>query len=96
MEGSGDPTGPPRAADCSLKAKCTKGQQRRIKRSEDEYLVDAVQERLDANPDAMRARRETVEHPFGTMKTRMGATHFFIKTLPKVAAEMALTSSPTT
>jgi len=46
--------------------------------------------RLDANPQAMRQRRETVEHPFGTMKARMGATHFLTKTLPKVAAEMAL------
>jgi IS5 family transposase len=39
---------------------------------------------------AMRQRRETVEHPFGTMKARMGATHFLTKTLPKVAAQMAL------
>jgi Transposase DDE domain len=38
----------------------------------------------------MRQRRETVEHPFGTIKARMGATHFLTKTLPKVAAEMAL------
>ena len=38
----------------------------------------------------MRQRREAVEHPFGTMKARMGATHFLMKTLPKVAAEMAL------
>jgi hypothetical protein len=49
-----------------------------------------VQQRLDANPQAMRQRRETVEHPFGTMKARMGATYFLSKTLPKVAAEMAL------
>jgi DDE family transposase len=49
-----------------------------------------VQQRLDANPNAMRQRRETVEHPFGTIKARMGATHFLLKTLPKVAAEMAL------
>jgi hypothetical protein len=48
------------------------------------------QRRLDNNPPAMRQRRETVEHPFGTMKARMGATHFLTKTLPKVAAEMAL------
>jgi Transposase DDE domain len=41
-------------------------------------------------PDAMRTRRETVEHPFGTIKMRMGATHFLMKTLPKVATEMAL------
>ncbi len=38
----------------------------------------------------MRARRETVEHPFGTLKMRMGATHFLMKRLPKVATEMAL------
>jgi DDE family transposase len=49
-----------------------------------------VQRRLDKNPQAMRQRRETVEHPFGTMKARMGATHFLTKTLPKVAAERAL------
>ena len=42
------------------------------------------------NPQAMRQRREAVEHPFGTMKARMGATHFLTKTLPKVATEMAL------
>jgi transposase len=49
-----------------------------------------VQERLDKNPGAMRTRRETVEHPFGTMKMRMGAAHFLTKTLPKVATEMAI------
>ena len=49
-----------------------------------------MQKRLDENPRAMRTRRETAEHPFGTMKMRMGATHFLMKTLPKVAAEMAL------
>jgi transposase len=53
-------------------------------------MTEAVQERLDKNPDAMRTRRETVEHPFGTMKMRMGATHFLCTTLPKVATEMAL------
>jgi len=46
--------------------------------------------RLDENPQAMRVRRETVEHPFGTMKARIGATHFLMKTLPRVASEMAL------
>src|SRR5262249_7408580 len=76
--------------DCSLKPQCTTGPERRITRWEHEYLVEAVQQRLDANPHAMRQRRETVEHPFGTMKARMGATHFLTKTLPKVAAEMAL------
>ena len=75
---------------CALKAQCTKGPQRRITRWEHEYVVDAVQARLDKNPDAMRTRRETAEHPFGTLKMRMGATHFLTKTLPKVATEMAL------
>jgi transposase len=49
-----------------------------------------VQQRLDANPQAMRQRRETVEHPFATLKMRMGANHFLMKRLPKVATEMAL------
>ena len=53
-------------------------------------MLEAVQKRLDENPQAMRQRRETVEHPFGTLKMRMGATHFLMKTLPKVAGEMAL------
>ena len=53
-------------------------------------MLEAVQQRLDANPEAMRQRRETVEHPFATMKMRMGATHFLMKTLPKVGTEMAL------
>ena len=75
---------------CPLKAKCTPGKERRISRWEHEEIVEDVQKRLDKNPDAMRTRRETVEHPFGTMKMRMGATHFLCKTLPKVATEMAL------
>ena len=75
--------------NCSFKSWCTPGSERRITRWEHEHLLDAVQQRLDTNPLAMRQRRETVEHPFGTMKARMGATHFLIKTLPKVAAEMA-------
>jgi transposase len=76
--------------NCSIKSQCTPGSERRITRWEHEHLLDAVQQRLDANPLAMRQRRETVEHPFGTMKARMGATHFLTKTLSKVAAEMAL------
>ena len=75
---------------CPLKSKCTTGSERRIPRWEHEHVLEAVQERLDRNPEAMRVRRETVEHPFGTIKARMGATHFLCKTLPKVAAEMAL------
>jgi transposase len=75
---------------CPIKSQCTTGPERRITRWEHEHLLEAVQRRLDENPQAMRQRRETVEHPFGTIKARMGATHFLTKTLPKVAAEMAL------
>ena len=75
---------------CAIKDRCTTGTERRITRWEHEHVLEAVQRRLDANPQAMRQRRETVEHPFGTMKARMGATHFLMKTLPKVATEMAL------
>jgi len=75
---------------CPLKPECTKGPERRITRWEHEHVLEAAQKRLDENPQAMRTRRETVEHPFGTLKMRMGATHFLTKTLPKVATEMAL------
>jgi transposase len=75
---------------CPLKSKCTPSPQRRIKRWVHEDVLERAQERLDKNPNAMRTRRETVEHPFGTLKMRMGATHFLCVTLPKVATEMAL------
>jgi hypothetical protein len=72
------------------KSRCAPAVQSRITRWEHEHVLEAVQRRLDEDPHAMRRRRETVEHPFGTIKTRMGATHFLVKTLPRVAAEMAL------
>jgi hypothetical protein len=75
---------------CPLKPQCTTGPERRITRWEHEHVLEAVQQRLDENPQAMRQRRETVEHPFGTLKMRMGATHFLMKRLPNVATEMAL------
>jgi hypothetical protein len=75
---------------CHLKARCTKAKNRVISRWEHEHVMEAAQKRLDENPQAMRVRRETVEHPFGTLKMRMGATHFLMKRLPKVATEMAL------
>jgi transposase len=75
---------------CPLKSQCTPAPQRRITRWEHEHVLEAVQQRLDENPQAMRQRRETAEHPFATLKMRMGATHFLMKRLPKVATEMAL------
>jgi hypothetical protein len=75
---------------CSIKAQCTTGQYRRVSRSEHEAAVDAVQTRLDREPERMRVRRETVEHPFGTIKSWMGSTHFQMRTLKRVGTEMSL------
>ncbi len=75
---------------CPIKDRCTTGKERRISRWEHEHVLEAVQRRLDENPHAMRQRRETVEHPFGTIKAWMGATHFLMKRLRHVRTEMAL------
>jgi hypothetical protein len=64
---------------CALKAQCTPGKERRISRWEHEAVLEAVQDRLDRNPDKMRVRRQTVEHPFGTIKARMGSPHDLFK-----------------
>jgi transposase len=75
---------------CPIKARCTTGDYRRITRWEHEAVLDAMQERLDRQPDSMRVRRRTVEHPFGTLKAWMGATHFLTRTLARVRTEMSL------
>jgi len=75
---------------CHLKAKCTPSPYRRVSRWEHEEVVDAVQARLDKDPGKMRTRRQTVEHPFGTIKGWMGHTHFQTKTLKRVSTEMSL------
>ena len=75
---------------CTLKEQCTTGKYRRVARWEHEDVLDRVQARLDREPERMRARRETVEHPFGTIKSWMGATHFQMRTLEKVSTEMSL------
>lgn len=75
---------------CWIKHKCTTGKERRITRWEHEHVIEEVQRRLDENPETMNKRRETAEHPFGTIKARMGATHFLMKRLRNVKTEMAL------
>ena len=75
---------------CAIKDQCTTGKERRITRWEHEHVLEAVQQRLDEHPEKMHQRRETVEHPFGTIKSWMGSTHFQMKTLKRVGAEMAL------
>jgi hypothetical protein len=77
-------------AACALKSKCTTGKERRISRWEHEAVLEVVQARLDRNPEKMRLRRQTVEHPFGTIKSWMGSTHFLMKRLRNVRTEMAL------
>src|SRR5215204_4113107 len=75
---------------CPLLPRCTPTKLRRIKRWENEDVLDRMQDRLDRMPEAMGVRRQTVEHPFGTLKAWMGATHFLTRTLDKVRTEMSL------
>jgi transposase len=75
---------------CEIKAQCTPSTERRVSRWEHEDILEAMQIRLDQAPDSMRIRRQTVEHPFGTLKAWMGATHFLTKQLKNVRTEMSL------
>jgi len=75
---------------CALKAQCTNGKERRVSRWEHEGVIERVQARLDQHPEMMRVRRQTVEHPFGTIKAWMGSQHFKMKTLKHVSTEMSL------
>ncbi len=75
---------------CALKSQCTSGTERRVRRWEHEAVLDRMEQRLNAKPEIMQIRRQTVEHTFGTLKMWMGSTHFLTRTLNKVAAEMSL------
>ena len=75
---------------CPLQSNCTTGTERRITRWEHEDLVEAARQRLSSDPDPMTLRRCTVEHPFGTIKAWMGATHFLTRRLKNVRTEIAL------
>ena len=75
---------------CPMKDQCTTSKYRRIRRWVHESVLESSQERLAENPNMMRLRRQTVEHPFGTIKSWMGYTHFLTKTLPRVKTEMSL------
>lgn len=75
---------------CVIKHRCCTGKERRIKRWEHEAIPEYVQKRLDDDPQKVPHRSKTVDHPFGTIKAWMGATHFKMKTLHHVATEMAL------
>jgi transposase len=75
---------------CALRPRCTPDKHKRLKRWEHEDVLDKMQARLERMPDAMTIRRQTVEHPFATLKAWMGSTHFLSKTLEKVKTEMSL------
>ncbi|MFT5391531.1 MAG: transposase [Gammaproteobacteria bacterium] len=75
---------------CPIKSQCTPGDYRRISRWEHEPVVEQAEARVAENPEMMGIRRSTVEHPFGTLKAWMGATHFLTKTLPRTSTEMSL------
>jgi transposase len=75
---------------CPLKPRCTTGKNRRISRWEHEAILDELEARVERNPDMMKVRRSTVEHPFGTIKSWMGSTHFQMRTIKRVSTEMSL------
>ena len=75
---------------CAIKKQCTPGDYRRVARWVHEEELEVMQARLDEAPESMRIRRRTVEHPFGTLKAWMGATHFLTKGLERVRTEMSL------
>jgi len=75
---------------CALKPKCTTGKERRVTRWEHAKVLDLHDDRMNQNPTMMQLRKQTVEHPFGTIKSWMGMSHFKTKTLKRVSTEMSL------
>jgi hypothetical protein len=75
---------------CALQTKCTTGNAKRLKRWEHEQVLDRAEAQLRKMPNAMTLRKQSVEHPFGSIKSWMGATHFVMKRLPNVQTEMSL------
>jgi transposase len=77
---------------CTIRAKCTTSlkEPRKMKRWVHEEVIDAMQLRLGDNPEIPVLRKQTVEHPFGTIKMWMGAQHFLMKRKKNVSIEMSL------
>jgi transposase len=75
---------------CRMKSQCTTGKYRRVSRWEHEEVLEAMEDRVNRMPNCMRIRGSTVEHPFGTIKSWLGPTHFQMKTLKHVSTEMSL------
>jgi len=76
---------------CSMKSKCSKSPQaRRIRRWEHADRIDMITALLESKPESMITRKQTVEHPFGTIKLWMGATHLLTRRFKGVSIEMDL------
>ena len=77
---------------CEIRAKCTQSKKdpRRMRRWIHEPIIDAMQKRLDDNRDIPVLRKQTVEHPFGTIKMWMGAQHFLMTRKHNVLTEMSI------
>ena len=78
--------------DCAIRSRCTNGRFRTVSRLENEGVLDRMQVRLAERPDVVDRRRETVEHPFGTIKQWMNQGAFLTRGLEKVRAEFSLTA----
>lgn len=79
-------------SECALKSQCTRGAYRRIKRLENEAVMEAMAKRVRGHPERMSLRKGVVEHPFGTIKRGMGQGYFLMKTTVKVRTELKLTT----
>jgi transposase len=77
-------------SSCALQKYCTTATEKRLKRWEHEGILDNAEIELKKNPLAMRQRKALVEHPLSTLKQSMGSTHFLMRRLPNVKAEMSL------
>jgi len=78
--------------DCAIRSQCTGNQFRSVSRLENEAVLDRMQARIAQRPDILDQRRETVEHPFGTIKQWMNQGAFLMRGLEKVRAEFSLTA----
>jgi Transposase DDE domain. len=85
-------TNKPACDDCVIRSRCTNGRFRTVSRLENEAVLDRMQARLAERPDILDRRRETVEHPFGTIKQWMNQGAFLMRGLEKVRAEFSLTA----
>ena len=76
---------------CALKPRCTRNQNNRtLTREDHEHLMEPMAQRLQAQPEKFKLRKQLAEHPFGTIKRWMGDTHFLLKGRVKVRTEWSL------